>query len=321
MRPVLRSGRAAHRILVLAPVFAPILALILASALALGCGEPRSAPETGAPGAERPQRIVALAPSVVEILFALDLGERVVGVGDYARWPPEVEALPRLGGLIDADFEGILGLAPDLVVLTTSEADLAGDLERVGIDSLVVPQESIADVERAVEAVAERCAVAAAGRRLVADLRAGLAPRAGTDGAGAPPRVLLTVSREPGRLADVLAVGPDNFLDELLARLGAVNVLADSPVSYPQIGLEEILARSPEVIVELRSEQPKAAARARLDADWRAYPHIAAVASGRVVQLAGSHTLLPGPRLPLLYEQLAAAIGVEGWSDAGERSP
>ncbi|MFL6193765.1 MAG: ABC transporter substrate-binding protein, partial [Thermoanaerobaculia bacterium] len=192
---------------------------------------------------------MALAPNLSETLFALGLGERVVGVGGYSTWPAEAAAKPRLGGLFDANLERIVSLKPDLAVLLPSEKDLAAKLTPLGIEVLTIPNETLADVERSFTTVAERCGVPEAGARLAAEWRAGLAPRP----LATRPKVVLSVGRQEGRLADVLVAGPDTFYQELLDRLGAENVFADSPIRYPKVSLEELVARAPDVILELRA--------------------------------------------------------------------
>src|SRR3954470_650168 len=226
-----------------------LLLLLLAPVLA-GCqggqGEPSSriSPKI-------PRRIIALTPSVTETLFALGLGERVVGVGDYNRWPPEAACKPRLGALFNPNLERIVSLKPDLAVLIPSERGLGAKLKPLGIDVLVVPDESLADVQASFRIVARRCGVPKEGDRLLAEWNAGLnLPRL----PGQPPKVLISVGRRSGQLGEITVAGPNTYLDELLRRLGGQNVFADAPTLYPQIGLEEIVARKPDVILELRAD-------------------------------------------------------------------
>ncbi|HEX2644144.1 MAG TPA: helical backbone metal receptor [Thermoanaerobaculia bacterium] len=280
----------------------------LAPALLLGCrGEAPSsgdAPEKAAAAA--PRRIIALTPSVTETLFALGLGDRVVGVGDYDHWPPEVNQKPRLGGLFNPNLEKIVALKPDLAVLIPSEKDLGEKLARFGVDTLTVQNESVADVEKTSVLIAERCGVPAAGRRLAAEMTAALAPRSLPG--GAHPKVMISVGRPAGRLADVTVAGPGTFFDELVTRLGGVNAFADSPTKYPQVPLEEIVARSPEIILELRADPLPADRIEELRRDWTALPQVGAVRTGRVEVLASDYAVIPGPRMPLLYKDLEAAL-------------
>src|SRR5262249_5328322 len=139
--------------------------LLLLPVLLLGCRKEGGIPH---PNSSSPQRIVALTPSVEETLFALGLGRRIVGVGDYCRWPPEPRSLPQLGGLFNPNLEPIVSLKPDLAVLIPSERDLGLKLGRVGVSSLIVKNESVADVEQSFLEIARRCGVPAEGERLAA---------------------------------------------------------------------------------------------------------------------------------------------------------
>jgi iron complex transport system substrate-binding protein len=277
--------------------------LVIASLLGACRQAPPSSPSSTAPQPP-PQRIIALTPSVQETLFALGLGKRVVGVGDYCRWPPEVRSLPQLGGLFNPNLERIVALKPDLAVLIPSERDLGTKLGRLGVPSLVVHDESLANVEQSFRMIANRCGVAAAGERLAAEWRRELAPRP----LSWKPRVMLSVGRQSGRLADVLVAGPGTFLDEILVRMGGINAFADAPALYPQVSLEEVVARAPDVILELRSEPVPPEVEAALVQDWRQLPQVPAVRRGRVKVLAGDYVAIPGPRLPLLDQAIRAAL-------------
>ena len=296
---------------------------LVGAALALGwlglvsaCGGGEVPPEAQRPAEadaapSEAQRIVALAPSLVEVLYTLGLGDRVVGVGSYTTWPPEAEGLPRLGGLYDPNLEGIVALDPDLVVLVPSQRELGEALSRLSIDVLEVESETLEDVERALVEVAARCGVQEIGEREAERFRSALAPRSLSD----TPRVLLSIGREAGRPARLLSAGPGTFLDQLLTRLGAENVFADAGLPYPEVGLEEVLARRPDVIIELSSADLSAEVVESLLEDWRRVEALAAEPLGAVRVIAGGHTLLPGPRLPRLYRELMEAIG--GASDDG----
>lgn len=285
------------------------LPAVAAAAWAVGAAAAAGAAATPAPAgalvAAVPRRIVSLAPSLTETLFALGLGDRVVGVDDYSVWPVAATAKARIGGLFNTNLEKIVSLRPDMALLLPSEHDVAAKLRGLGIDSLIVPVETLADVERSFVAIARRCGVAPAGERLAASWRADLAPRPVPGGGLA---VMLSVGRQPGRLTGILAAARGTFLDELLVRLGAVNVFADAATRYPQVGLEEVVARAPRVILELRSDPAPPALAAALVHDWRQLPTVPAVRDGRIFVIAGDYVLVPGPRLPLLYRDMRQAL-------------
>jgi len=288
---------------------AAALALLLPTLLA-GCGKEEAPPRASAKTSCR--RVVALAPNLSETLFALGLGDRVVGVGDYNTWPPEAARLPKLGGLFNPNLERIVSLKPDLAVLLPSQRDLAEKLRRFDVESVLIGVESLADVERAFHTLARRCNVPEAGDRLASEWKAALAPRP----LPGRPRVLLSVGRQAGRLADILVAGPGTFLDELLARLGAVNAFADAPILYPQVSLEEVVARAPDVILELRAETVPPEVAQALVLDWQDLPRIPAVQRQRIGVVGGDYVLTPGPRLPRLYAEMRTAIARAGMGPA-----
>jgi iron complex transport system substrate-binding protein len=247
---------------------------------------------------------LALAPTAAEICHELGLGDRVVGVGDYVRWPPEWADKPRLGGLFNPQLERIATLRPDLAILLPSEAPLAEQLTALDVPILTIPTETLGDVEHAMREIALAAGVPEAGLALVTRWRAALAPRP----LPVSLRVVLIVGREPGRLGEIVVAGRETVFDQLARRLGAANVFADAPTRYPQVSAEQIVLRRPDVIVEL---QPLEAPQTRVDAlvrDWRALPTVPAVENGCLPVIDGEHVLVPGPRLPLLYRQLHEAL-------------
>jgi iron complex transport system substrate-binding protein len=248
-----------------------------------------------------PQRIVALAPSVTETLFVLGLGDRVVGVGNYSTWPVEAVRKPRLGGLFDVSLEGIMALEPDLAILLRSEDELRIQLERLGVEVLTVESETIADIQQTVRSIGERCGVNDAAEEFLRQFEIDLMPHR----VGGAPTVVITMGRRPRSLSDILVAGPGTYLHELLVRLGAFNAFADAPITYPQVGLEEILGRRPDAIVEL---QPSPGSIAWLKQDWAAFPEQQLAGSGCVQVVAGDHVLVPGPRLPRFYQELRRAL-------------
>ena len=254
------------------------------------------------------QRVIALAPNLSETLFALGLGDRVVGVGDYSTFPPGVKELPKLGGLFNPNLEKIVALKPDLAVLVPSEGDLAQKLKGLGVDSITLSNETLADIETSFHRLAERCGVPEAGERVAAEFREGLKP----DPLPGKPKVLVSAGRPVGRLADLVVAGPGTYFEELLANLGAVNAFADAPVRSPEIGMEDVIARAPDVIVEVRAEPVSPEVERQLIDDWNALPDIPAVRNRRIVVIDGDYAVVPGPRIPQLYQEMRTALAGGG---------
>jgi iron complex transport system substrate-binding protein len=277
------------------------LPAVVALTLLLGCGGSSPAARSSDDPAER---IIALAPSVAEAMHVLGLSDRVVGVGDYVAWPPELAAKPRLGGLFNPDFESIVALAPDLAVLLESEESLRGRLEAIGVEVLTVPSDTLGDVEIAVETIAARCGVAERADEVLRQWRRELVP----DPVGSLLRVVVVVGREPRRLGDMVVAGPGTFFDQLVSRLGAVNAFYDVETRYPQVGIEEILRREPEVVLEVQPLTVPKFRELALVGDWSELGSLGEVAAPCVQVVEGSHVLIPGPRLPRVYAQLRVAL-------------
>jgi iron complex transport system substrate-binding protein len=269
-----------------------------ALAVALACDP--AATSTPAPV----RRIVTLSPSITETVYALDLGDRVVGTDDFSSWPPAARAQPKLGGLFNPSLERLAALAPDLAIVLPSSQDVARRAAALGAAVLVVRHETLADIEAGARAIAQHCGVAERGERFARDFRSRLAP----DPVASGRTILLVVGRPAGKLGEIVAAGPGTYLDELLTLLGGENLLRGTPTRWPQVSLEEIVARSPHWVIELSPEPlTEKESRARI-AEWSALGDLPAVAGHRVLTISGDHTLVPGPRVPRLYRELAEAI-------------
>jgi iron complex transport system substrate-binding protein len=265
----------------------------------------------GAPprAAQAPQRIISLVPAVTEMLFAIGAGPRVVAVSSYDTFPPEVTPLPRVGALLDPDVERLLSLRPDLVAVYSSQMDLKGQLDRAGIDAFDYRHGGLADVMATIRRLGMRTGLSARGDEVARGLEARLANvRRRT--AGRPrPRTLLVFGREADSLRNLYASGGRGFLHDMLEAAGGVNVFADVAQEAVQASTELVLARAPEVILELhdgpRFSESQVAATLAL---WQRLPAVPAVSDKRVTVISGDGLVVPGPRVAAAAEQLARAL-------------
>ena len=277
-----------------------LLSLSLASLIA-------ALPSAAPPGPAR--RVVSLVPAATEILFAIGAGEAVVGVSSFDRHPPEVATKARVGALVDPDVERIFGLKPDLVVIYASQDELAAQLSRAGIRAHVYRHGGLAQITAAMrelgtatghEPGAERAA--SAFEAAIAHVRAAVANRE-------RPRTLLVFGREPMTLRNVYASGGVGFLHEALVAAGGRNVFEDVARESVQASTELILARAPEVVLEIRAVGLlDSTSRAREEDVWRRLSSLPAVKNGRVHVLDGSALVVPGQRLAAGIELLATTL-------------
>lgn len=261
------------------------------------------------PTAAPPARIVSLVPATTEMLFAFGAGPRVVGVSTYDHFPPAVEPLPHLGGLLDPNIEQLLILRPDLVIVYDTQTDLRRRLERANIPMWSYSIKGLSEVAGTMRALGSRVGMPVEGARAADALDGQLRAIAARVANRPRPRTLLVFGRESGTLRGINASGGYGFLHDLLELAGGADVLTDVKQAAVSMSTEMVLARGPEVIIELHYGD--AWPRARLDAErraWSALPSVPAVRSGRVVLLAGNEFVVPGPRVVQAAEQLARAL-------------
>lgn len=245
----------------------------------------------------KPARIVSLVPAVTEMLFSVGAGDRVVAVSSFDRFPPEVDKLPRVGALLDPDVERILSLRPDLVVVYRSQADLLIQLKRAGISPFLYAHAGLADVTTTIRELGERVGEATRAARVAADIDARLAT-VRAQATGKPrPRTLVIFGRDPFALRGMFASGGRGFIHDMITAAGGDNVFADVVRESVQATTELLIARRPEVILELRADPIDAATEAKELRTWGALSSVPAVQRGRVHLIADPRTVIPGPRV------------------------
>jgi iron complex transport system substrate-binding protein len=191
-----------------------------------------------------PQRIITLLPSLTETVCALDACDRLVATDRYSNWPASVQALPKAGGLEDADVEGMVNLKPDLVLLSGSQR-ISDRLRELGIMSFSLNTDSYADIDHSVRVIGEILGrperAARLSERIDSMVRAvGESARARRGGDG--PTVYFEVDPGP------YAAGPTSFIGELLLRLGARNIVSADLGAYPKLNPEYVVRHDPQVI-------------------------------------------------------------------------
>jgi len=264
--------------------------------------------------AQRPTRIISLAPSVTETLFAIGAGDRVIADTTYCDYPPEAKALPKVGGYVDPHTEKIVAMKPDLVLGAKGNArDVLDHLSQLGMPVVTVAPESLEDVENAIRQIGRVIGEAQAAERLAsrcAERRHAVRHRMQALADGARPRTLLLFSPD-----SLFSAGPGSHLGEMIRLAGGVNVAKNAKTPWPELSLETVVTANPEVIILLsgrgmaRSLTPDIALK-RFSADRR-WREMAAVKTGRVAVLDDDTITLPGPRLIDGLEALAAAIHPE----------
>jgi iron complex transport system substrate-binding protein len=256
----------------------------------------------------RPQRIISLVPNITEMLFAIGAGPRVVAVGSFDDFPPEVARLPRVGALLDPDVEKILSLRPDLVAVYETQDDLRSQLDRAKIPQFVSRHAGLGDVMTTIRALGARTGNEGEADRVASGLDRQLSAVRERVAGRPRPRTLLVFGRDTEALRNVNVSGAVGFLHDLLVVAGGANAI-DVARQSVQLNVESMLALAPEVIVELR--YTKAMTQADIDrasAEWNLLASAPAVRSRRVYVLVGDEFVVPGPRIGGAAERLARAL-------------
>jgi iron complex transport system substrate-binding protein len=251
--------------------------------------------------AQPPQRIVSTTPSITEILYALGLGDRVVGVTRFCRFPPEAQLKPKIGDYTNPNIEAIAALKPDLVIIQTNPARLRERLSPMHLRTIEVDQQNIAGIYESIRAVGEAAGVPDRATKLIDSIRTGLDAVHVRAAALNPVRVMFVVGRSQGRLDGLVVVGRASFLNEVLHTAGGENIFHDALAPYPKVSLEEVMSRNPEVILDMGDMADTVGVtdqhKREVVALWDRVATVNAVKNHRVFAIASDYYIVPGPRV------------------------
>jgi iron complex transport system substrate-binding protein len=273
-----------------------------------------------APATPAPRRVVSLAPSLTEMVFALDAGDRLVGATAFCNHPAAAERVAKVGGIEDGniDLERVLALEPDLVVaIGAGQNATVASLRRLGLRVEVVPSQTFDDVFAAIPRLGALLGRAAAAKRLSADLARRI-DRVRRTVASLPaerrPRVFYEVWDRP-----LMTASRDTLIGRLIELGGGVNVFGDLPGRFVQVSPEAVVKRNPQVILA-----PDTFA-GRVDAEsltaLPGFSRLAAVQRGRIVVLDGDLVSRAGPRIADALERLAQALHPDLFPAAKRATP
>jgi len=255
-----------------------------------------------------PRRIISLIPAVTEMLFALGAGNEVVAVSSFDRYPSEVEKLPRVGALLDPDLERILSLRPDLVAVYESQVDLRRQLDRAQVPVFRYTHATLADVMKTLIELGGRVGRPDRGRAVAAGIESRLAAVRARVAPGHRPRTLIVFGRENFALRAIYASGGYGFIHDMVTTAGGENVFGDVKRQAVQATTEAIIARRPEVILELRAEGLNPGDEKKELATWGQLASVPAVRTHRVYIIADPRTVIPGPRVAEGAEVIARVL-------------
>ena len=258
------------------------------------------------------RRVVSIIPATTEMLFAMGAGDRLVAVGSYDRFPPEVEKLPRVGALLDPAVERIITMRPDLVIVYGTQNELRMQLDRAKIPYYSYAHRGLADITETIRSLGARVGVTAPANALAERIERQLAEIGSRVAKSPRPKTLLVFGRERGTLRNIDASGGVGFLHDMLETAGAADVMGDVKQQSVTMTTELVLARAPEVIIELRYARGDDTDAADLR-EWNALPSVPAVKNRRVYMLHGEEFVVPGPRVAAATERMGRLLHPEAF--------
>jgi ABC-type Fe3+-hydroxamate transport system substrate-binding protein len=198
---------------------------------------------------DRAHRLVCLAPSITDTVYALGRGDDIVGITDYTKYPPEAQKKPSVGGVINPSLEKLVALKPDLVLAVgdLNNTDLTRSIERLGFPVFIVAPTSLHDIYRAIEDIGDAIDAKEAASALVLRLQAReTAVRQRISGKSRP-NVFFLLWPDP-----IMTAGHGAFITELIEVAGGKSVTADMPNQWPRLSFEVIVAQQPEYLLLVR---------------------------------------------------------------------
>lgn len=249
--------------------------------------------------AKAPSRIISLAPSVTEMLFAIGAGTQVVGVTQFCDFPAEAKQKAKVG-YTNPNLESLVALDPDLIVAPQEflKPDLIGKLEQLKIPVFILADRTVEDVFAHIQTLGRMLDRSTEATALGMDLRQHIARIKARTQSAVPVRVLYVLNSEP-----LITVGPGSFIDQLIGLAGGVNVAAKSVTAYPRLSMEVVLQENPDILI-FPTGEAEGISESEQQA-WRKWSTLAAVKQNNLRQIPADLLNRPGPRIGKALELLA----------------
>jgi iron complex transport system substrate-binding protein len=253
-----------------------------------------------------PTRIVSLAPANTELIFALGLGDKVVGVTEYCNYPEEAAGKEKIGDFFSPSVEKIVSLNPDLVLAASLHKTVVEQLDELKIPTLVLDALSIADVFGNLDMLGKATNTAVQADEVKSYMQSILdevTRKVASIPGEAKPLVYYEIWGDP-----ITTSGPDTFVHELIALGGGLNMAADASEKYPVYSLEELLAKKPAIMFYGHGAESIEQVLAR--PDWGSIP---AIQENRVYLVNDDIMFRPAPRLVEGLLAMAKLLHPELW--------
>jgi len=257
-----------------------------------------------------PEKIVSLAPGNTEIIYALGLEDRLVGVTEYCDYPQAAKQKPQIGGFSTVDIEKVVEIEPDLILATNIHRDeVVPQLERLGLTVLVLDPWTLDDVLEAINLVGRITGKVEAASRLTTEMEnriKSITDKTTTLPESQRPKVLYIVWHDP-----LMTVSSETRIHELIVKAGGINIASDLEGGYPTISLEAVIMANPQVIIAGSGHGSGQDVPVQFALTDPRLAEVAARQNGRVHEIDSNLTSRPGPRIVDGLEKLAEFVHPE----------
>ncbi len=242
-------------------------------------------------------KIVCLAPNLCEILFSLNAGNMVVGVSDFCEYPPECKNKPKIGGLIDPNFEAIVRSGANTAFLVPEQKWTVEKLKILGIKSYIFRDYSVNDILNSISQIGNIVGRKKKAKEIVSNLlRRITVLKHESDKIKNKKRVLIVIGREIGTFKTLFIAGKGSFMDEIIKLSGGKNCY-NGKLMYPQINIEALYDLNPDVIVELLPDEKNFKNEIKVrKKDWQRLKSLNAVKNGKIYFTNNTSFVVPGIR-------------------------
>ena len=274
------------------------------------CSSSQSAPIKPVPY----PRVVSLAPSLTEIVYALEKQEHLVGVTQHCNYPPSAKAKPKVGGLKNINLEVVLSLKPDLVLCTEDGNDLTQlkKLKELGLELDCFQPANLEEVLETILQIGELLSCPEKAKEIIQQLKAKQEEVEKRIKKTKPVPVLVVFQHSP-----LISAGPDTFANDLVKKAGGINLADDAPLPYPVYNQELVIKKSPQVIIDTAMSSD-AQSRSQILKFWSHWKELPAVKNQRIYLLNPDLLTRPGPRLFAGLEQLAHLLHPEVFEESSQ---
>ncbi len=259
-------------------------------------------------------RVISMSPSITELLYALGADSFLVANTKYCKFPPQTDTLPEVGGYLDPNFEAIVALEPDLILLLKEQKDVAEKSRELGIKTLMVNHQTMSGILESYQLIGAALGVTHGADSLTRIQSRQLAQIADVIRDQPVPRVLVVIGHNDDSkvIKTVTVAGREKYYSDMIAAAGGVNAITDSIVRYPQLSPEGLSAIDPDIIIDLYyAEGSEPIDSGSVQARWRSLPHLQAVKNKKVFVLEGAYLAVPGPRFVRVVREFARVIHPE----------